>query len=77
MPLVIYGLRDVRTHMYAYPYKSDFKKTGRAPACGQHYLVHKVYAKQKHPRYKKSEAKSEAPVSSYSYTQLKSVIRIW
>ena len=33
-----------------------------------------IYAKQKHPRCKKSEAKSEAPVSSYSYTQLKSVI---
>ena len=32
------------------------------------------YAKQKHPRCTKSEAKSEAPGSSYSYTQLKSVI---
>ena len=29
------------------------------------------YAKQKHPRCKKSKAKSEAPVSSYSYTLLK------
>ena len=33
-----------------------------------------IYAKQKHPRCKKSEAKSEAPISSYSYMQLKSVI---
>ena len=33
-----------------------------------------VATKQKHPRCKKSEAKSEAPVSSYSYTRLKSVI---
>ena len=31
-------------------------------------------AKQKHPRCKESEAKSEAPVSSYSYMRLKSVI---
>ena len=34
----------------------------------------KSYAKQKHPRCKKSEAKSEAPVSFYSYMRLKSVI---
>ena len=34
----------------------------------------KINAKQKHPRCKKSEAKSEAPVSSYSYMRLKSVI---
>ena len=33
-----------------------------------------MYAKQKHPRCKKSEAKSEASVSSYSYKRLKSVI---
>ena len=33
-----------------------------------------IYAKQKHPRWKKSEAKSEAPASSYSYMRLKSVI---
>ena len=31
-------------------------------------------AKQKHLRCKKSEAKLEATVSSYSYTRLKSVI---
>ena len=29
------------------------------------------------PGVKKSEAKSEAPVSSYSYMRLKNVIRIW
>ena len=34
----------------------------------------KENAKQKHPRCKKSETKSEAPVSSYSYMRLKSVI---
>ena len=33
-----------------------------------------MYAKQKHPRCTKNKAKSEAPVSSYSYTRLKSVI---
>ena len=32
------------------------------------------YAKQKHPKCIKSKVKSEAPVSSYSYTRLKSVI---
>ena len=31
-------------------------------------------AKQKHPRCKKSKAKSEAPVSLYSYMRLKSLI---
>ena len=31
-------------------------------------------AKQKHSRYIKSKAKSEAPVSSYLYMRLKSVI---
>ena len=31
-------------------------------------------AKQEHPRCKKSEAKSETPVSFYSCTRLKSVI---
>ena len=35
------------------------------------YVYNYMYAKQKHPRYKKSEAKLEAPVSSYSYTWLK------
>ena len=34
----------------------------------------KYNAKQKHPRCKKSEAKSEAPDSSYSYIRLKSLI---
>ena len=34
----------------------------------------KCNAKQKHPKCKKSKAKSEAPVSSYSYMRLKSVI---
>ena len=34
----------------------------------------KYYAKQKHPGCKKSEAQLEAPVSSYSYMRLKSVI---
>ena len=34
-----------------------------------------IYAKQKHPcQMQKREAKSEAPVSFYSYMQLKSVI---
>ena len=36
--------------------------------------MYKLYAKQKHSRCKKSKAKSEAPVSSYSYMRLKSVI---
>ena len=39
------------------------------------FLSIRIYiAKQKHPRCKKSKAKSEAPVSSYSYMRLKSVI---
>ena len=36
------------------------------------YII--IIAKQKHPRCKKSEAKSEAPVSFYSYMRLKSLI---
>ena len=32
------------------------------------------YTEQKHPRCKKSDAKSETPVSSYPYIQLKNVI---
>ena len=35
-----------------------------------------TYAKQKHPRCKKRKAKSEAPVSSYSYMRLKSLILV-
>ena len=46
--------------------------------CYMDYHVHsalrKVNANQKHPRCKKSKAKSKAPVSSYSYVRLKSVI---
>jgi len=33
-----------------------------------------MYAKQKHPDCKKSDAKLEAPISSYSYIQLKNLI---
>ena len=38
------------------------------------YHACNLNAKQKHPRCKKSEAKLEAPVSSYLYMRLKSVI---
>ena len=38
------------------------------------YSIRIHIAKQKHSRCKKSKAKSEAPVSSYSYVRLKSVI---
>ena len=41
---------------------------------GSNFLEFYSNAKQKHPRCKKSEAKSEAPVSFYSCVRLKSLI---
>ena len=56
--------------------KSRDRKSLNTPlaGCVQLTYIKSIDMLNKTPRCKKSEAKSEAPVSSYSYTRLKNVI---